>query len=105
MEGITSPCIISQLPAEFYISCVEDSILSISEVEMEAEIFQKFPKFESLCRILSEQLLLKIREILTSIKHHLLNSDICIFLKTDLNYCSVYLNINRQVIGALNPNH
>ena len=59
MEGLSSPCIISKQPSELYISCVEDSFLSVSEVAMEAEIFEKFPKFESLCRILSEQLLAK----------------------------------------------
>lgn len=59
MEGVSSPCIISKLPSEFYISCVEDSILSFSDVSMEIEIFQKFPKFERLCRILSEQMLAK----------------------------------------------
>lgn len=59
MEAITPPCVINKLPSEFYISCVEDSIISISNSGMEADIFQKFPKFESLCRILSEKLLAK----------------------------------------------
>jgi CRP-like cAMP-binding protein len=59
MEGISPPCVLSQLPSDLYISCVEDSIVSVSNLGMEAEIFQKFPRFESLCRILSEQLLAK----------------------------------------------
>ena len=59
MEGVTPPCVINKLPSELYISCVEDSIISASTPGMETEIFQKFPKFESLCRILSEQLLAK----------------------------------------------
>ncbi len=37
----------------------EDSIITISNPDIEAEIFQKFPKFEKLCRIMSEELLSK----------------------------------------------
>ncbi len=59
MEGVTPPCVISKTPSQFYISCVEDTILTISHPDMEAEINGKFPKFESLCRRLSEQLLVK----------------------------------------------
>lgn len=59
MEGITPPCVLNSKPSELYISCVEDSIISVSNLGMEAEIFQKFPRFESLCRVLSEQLLAK----------------------------------------------
>lgn len=46
-------------PSEYYISSVEKSIIMVSNTEMEANIFKKFPKFETLCRVLSEQLLAK----------------------------------------------
>lgn len=59
MEGLTPHCVISKTPSEYYISCVEDAILTISNPDMEEEIFNKFPKFETLCRILSEELLVK----------------------------------------------
>jgi len=59
MEGLTPPCVLTNSPSELYISCVEDSIISVSNLGMEAEVFQKFPKFENLCRIFSEQLLAK----------------------------------------------
>lgn len=57
MEGLTPPCVVSNEPAEFYVSCVEDSILTVSDPNMEEEMFQKFPKFETMCRVLSEELL------------------------------------------------
>ena len=44
-------------PSEYYISCVEDSILTVSNADMEVEVNSKFPKFEIMCRILSEELL------------------------------------------------
>jgi len=59
MEGLTPHCVINKAPSEYYISCVEDSIITVGNPEMEVEIFNKFPKFESLCRVLSEELLAK----------------------------------------------
>lgn len=59
MEGITPHCAINDEPSEYYISCVEDSIIIIANPEMGVELFNKFPKFESLCRVLSEDLLAK----------------------------------------------
>jgi len=59
MEGLTPHCVINKAPSEYYISCLEDSIITVGNPEMEVEIFNKFPKFESLCRVLSEELLAK----------------------------------------------
>ena len=59
MEVLTPPCVISQAPSEYYISCIEDSLLTISNSDMEVEMHSKFPKFETLCRRLSEELLAK----------------------------------------------
>jgi CRP-like cAMP-binding protein len=61
MEVLTPPCVISKTPSEYYVSCVEDSILTIANSDMEVEVNRKFPKFETLCRILSEELLAKQR--------------------------------------------
>ena len=61
MDALTPPCVISKTPSEFYISCIEDSILTVSDLEMELEMNSKFPKFETMCRILSEELLAKER--------------------------------------------
>lgn len=58
-ESITPHCVVNNQSSEYYLSCVEDSIILISSADMEAEMFRKFPKFESLCRILSEKLLTK----------------------------------------------
>lgn len=61
MEGLTPHCVKSDNPSEYYVSCMEDTILIISNADMEAEINGKFPKFETMCRILSEELLAKER--------------------------------------------
>ena len=59
MEGVTPHCVKNNTPSEYFISCVEDSILLVSNAEMGIEVNSKFPKFETMCRILSEELLSK----------------------------------------------
>ncbi|MCF2498905.1 Crp/Fnr family transcriptional regulator [Dyadobacter chenhuakuii] len=59
MEGLTPPSVLNKAPSQYYVSCIEDSILNVSTPEMDVEAFSKFPKFESPCRILSEELLVK----------------------------------------------
>lgn len=59
MEGITPNCVLSKQASEYFVSCVEESIVVVSNPDMEEEIFEKFPKFETLCRLLSEELLAK----------------------------------------------
>lgn len=59
MEGITPNCVTSKEPSTYYIATTEDSIITVSTPGMEEEMFNKFPKFESLCRVLSEELLAK----------------------------------------------
>lgn len=61
MEVLTPHCVVSQTPSQYYVSCLEDSILAISNLDMEAEVNSKFPKFETMCKILSEELLAKER--------------------------------------------
>lgn len=59
MEGHTPNCVVSNEPSEYYVATTEDSIITISNPDMEDDIFEKFPKFETLCRLLSEELLTK----------------------------------------------
>ncbi len=61
MEALTPPCVMSQTQSEYFVSCIEDTILTVSNSDMEVEINSKFPKFETLCRIFSEENLAKQR--------------------------------------------
>ncbi|MEP2669626.1 MAG: Crp/Fnr family transcriptional regulator [Cyclobacteriaceae bacterium] len=61
MDALTPHCVANNTPSEYFISCVEDSILLVSSSDMEAEVNSKFPKFETMCRMLSEELLAKQR--------------------------------------------
>lgn len=59
MDALTPHCVINKKPSEYVISCVEDCILTVSNSDMEAEVNRKFPKFETVCRMLAEELLAK----------------------------------------------
>lgn len=61
LEALTPPCVVSKTPSEYFIGCVEDTILTVSTTDMEADINRKFPKFEQMCRTLSEELLARQR--------------------------------------------
>ncbi|KAB2916879.1 MAG: Crp/Fnr family transcriptional regulator [Bacteroidetes bacterium] len=61
MEALTPHCVISKTPSQYYVSCLEDTILTVSNTDMEEEINSKFPRFEIICRKLSEELLAKQR--------------------------------------------
>jgi CRP-like cAMP-binding protein len=55
LEVLTPHCVINKTPSKYYISCVEDTILAVSNSELEVEIFTKFPKLETFSRALSEE--------------------------------------------------
>jgi CRP-like cAMP-binding protein len=59
MEGLTPHCVLNKTLSKYYVTCVEDSVLVVSDANMENVIMQKFPKFETICRMLSEEVLVK----------------------------------------------
>lgn len=59
MDALTPHCVINKAPSDYFISCVEESILTISNSDMELEVNSKFPKFEIMCGMLAEELLVK----------------------------------------------
>jgi CRP-like cAMP-binding protein len=59
LQSYAPPSTIERTPSGLFASCVEESLLLVSTVEIEEEIFRKFPRFERLCRIFSEEMLAK----------------------------------------------
>jgi len=55
MDALTPHCVADGSRSEYSVDCLEDSILVISSADMEEEVNGKFPKFETLCRVLSEE--------------------------------------------------
>jgi CRP-like cAMP-binding protein len=61
MDALTPHNVVNKTPSDYFISCVEDCILTVSNSDMEAEVNSKFPKFDLMCKKLSEELLAKQR--------------------------------------------
>lgn len=59
MEGLVPHCVTNNAPSEYFISCVEDTILTVTNPDMGVEVNAKFPKFQVMCGVLSEELLAK----------------------------------------------
>ncbi len=59
MESLAPHSVKNSAPSEYFISCVEDTILTVAKPDMGVEINTKFPKFDVMCRIFSEELLAK----------------------------------------------
>lgn len=59
LEGLTPQSAIDHKPSAYYVECVEDSLITMANPDIEVKLFEEFPKFETLCRILSEELLVK----------------------------------------------
>lgn len=59
LDALTPHCVTNNSPSDYFISCVEDCIILISNTEMSEEVNRQFPKFDTMCRMLSEELLAK----------------------------------------------
>lgn len=59
MDALTPHCVSQNVASKYYVSCVEDCILLVSNSDIEMEMNSKFPKFETMCKVLSEELLSK----------------------------------------------
>ena len=55
-EPILPVCVTTQKASEYFLSCVEDSVLQVSTPDMEQAFFEKFPRFHNICRVFSEQM-------------------------------------------------
>lgn len=56
------------IPSGHYLECVEDSIVSVSTSEHEAEMLEKYPQFDTVCRIISEVMMTNLQAHFTDYK-------------------------------------
>lgn len=61
LEILSPPCVMDGSYSKYYLTCAEDTVLLVSNPQIEQEAFAKFPRFETLCRVLSEQLATKTK--------------------------------------------
>lgn len=56
-QGFNPLCAITKGPSAHYIDCVEDCIISVGGPDTGGDFLKEFPRFETLCRMISEDLL------------------------------------------------
>jgi len=61
-QAITPSSYTNQLPSKYYISSIEDTIVSYGDPKTENKIYEKYPELESLTRILGEKLMVNIND-------------------------------------------
>ncbi|WP_128543218.1 Crp/Fnr family transcriptional regulator [Larkinella soli] len=59
MEALTPYCVISKTPSQYFISCIEDTLLLVTNSDMEERVNSQFPKFDIMCRLFSAEVLAK----------------------------------------------
>lgn len=58
-ESFAPSCSKDGTPSPYYLSCVEESIIAIATPAIQKDMFEKFPRIEILCNLLSEEQLSK----------------------------------------------
>lgn len=108
-EVFAPPCVADGTPSAYYISSVEDTILLVSNPQIEQEAFAKFPRFEMLCRVISEKLVAKTKIEFDNFKTSnpeqryltLLKSRPGLFQRIPQHQLASYLGITPQSLSRL----
>ncbi|GAB4412674.1 MAG: Crp/Fnr family transcriptional regulator [Bacteroidia bacterium] len=58
-QSYTPPCAAGHMASDHYLVCVEDALLVVADATQEAALFRRFPRFETLCRRFTEDLLVQ----------------------------------------------
>lgn len=93
----------------YNLACVEDSILLVGTADMEQELFASFPRFEKLCRLLTEQLLSQSHTALDTFKttsaeqryRHLLTTRPGLVQRVPLLQLASYLGVRPESLSRI----
>ncbi|MCG8329645.1 MAG: Crp/Fnr family transcriptional regulator [Chitinophagales bacterium] len=67
-QAVTPSTYGTSTPSTYYLECLEDTITSVGNPELEKETFRKYPQLESLSRVIAEAVITKERESFTQFK-------------------------------------
>lgn len=68
-ESLTPVCVVTEKPSDYYIDCLEDVTVLVADPCTEQNALERFPRFESLTRVLTEELLANSPVSFTDFQH------------------------------------
>lgn len=97
------------IPTGQYIECLEDCTLNVGSAAHETEMFQKYPEFESICRIIGEIIMVQQQELLIHYKTtspedrylHLLETRSYLFQRVPQYQLASYLGLTPQSLSRI----
>lgn len=95
--------------SDHYLQCSEDCIVNVNTPEHEAEMFKKYPQFESICRIISEVITANYQELfvnykMTNPEHrylHLLKTRPSLVQRVPQYQIASYLGLSAQSLSRI----
>ena len=104
LQNVAPLSTINKTPSDQYVACVEDSLLLVSTPDTEQLVFERFPRFETLCRLLSENLLAQSQASFDQFKNsspeqrylHLLETRPDLLQRVPLHQLASYLGIKAE---------
>lgn len=108
-EPLSPICVQSKAPSEYYISCMEDAVLLISDASITQQSFEQFPHLERKCLEMTEKVLVKKQIALNSFKTQspeqryisLLDSNPDLVQRVPQYHLASYLGITAQSLSRL----
>lgn len=67
-EPVSPICVAANEPSAYYLSCLEDAILIVSDADVQQNAFEQFPHLERACRTMTEKVLAKKQQALNHFK-------------------------------------
>ncbi|MGC4232429.1 MAG: Crp/Fnr family transcriptional regulator [Niabella sp.] len=109
LESVSPVCVATGEPSEYYLSCIEESVILVVNPEILQSSFEKFPRFERLCRTSTEQLLAQKQAALNNFRIlspeqrylDLLNTRPDLMQRVPQYYLASYLGITPQSLSRM----
>jgi len=109
LENLAPVSTVNKTPSQQYVVCVEDSLLLVSTPDTEQLVFERFPRFETLCRLLSENLLAQNQASFDQFKNsspeqrylHLLDTRPDLLQRVPLHQLASYLGIKAESLSRI----
>lgn len=108
-QAVTPTVYGMKIPSEYYIECLENTIVGVGTPDLEKEIYQKFPQIESLNRALGEVIMAKYQDSFAEFKMaspeerylKLLKNRPDLFQRVALHQIASYLGIKPESLSRI----